>query len=547
MTISEVYEAIQATVACIQTTSKLWVLKIEDTNGGLYFDMAPKLDFAKYEVNLIELDGKGPVPNTKFFNLFIGFLAKPANWWAYLVQKPEKKPRSILVLKSTLQQCGKNIITDFIGDKVLGEHLHYATSDLEKILGRFNSPIQARKLIVMNESGMSSAEWHKFNGHLKSFITEEMVSIERKGIETKRIRDFTGFMGNTAYFKRLGNVLNHPDASGVVMRYLLSRDLSDFKPQEISATKMKVDIMRDQLPSPIRFIIDYITSRVENGTSMQSHTSLYQKYLEWCGENGEKILTSKVAGKKFSEIGIESKQVRTGSGKREWQYILDYSKIIAKLCESSLETISQKIILPQPECHNRVADRKNKPSPNTSKDKKASNQDDSTQALFDYVTEDTCALVASTSGTSETSKRPEPVIGEPETIELPESNKPISKNTNTPPKEIPADSSNPNKLSSAILLARAQRDERLRKKVVELGEDSDVFVTITKKDRLDSIAFQDRMETDSQMCGYTEEVEEDPKEYMNMTVWERLIGEEIIRRSLEEDGITSSWLDTDKE
>ena len=222
------------------------MLKIEDTNGGLYFDMAPKLDLAKYEVNLLELGGEGvklinlidrvvtkglilyhninfllyplnsPVPNTKFFNLFIGFLAKPAveinpeimdpilwhtkniisnenvelheylwKWWAYLVQKPEKKPQLILILKSKLQQCGKNIITDFIGDKVLGEHLHYATSDLEKILGRFNSAIQARKLIVMNETGMSSGEWHKFNGHLKFLITEGMVSIERKGIETK--------------------------------------------------------------------------------------------------------------------------------------------------------------------------------------------------------------------------------------------------------------------------------------------------------------------------------------------------------------------------
>ncbi|CAB4401585.1 unnamed protein product [Rhizophagus irregularis] len=36
-----------ATVACIQMTSRLWVLKTEDTNGGLYFDMAPKLDLAK--------------------------------------------------------------------------------------------------------------------------------------------------------------------------------------------------------------------------------------------------------------------------------------------------------------------------------------------------------------------------------------------------------------------------------------------------------------------------------------------------------------------
>src|SRR6266542_1753908 len=101
------------------------------------------------------------------------------------------KPWTILILKSTLQQCGKNIITDFIGDKVLGSHLHFATSDLKKILECFNSAIQARKLIVMNETGMSSGDWHRFNGHLKSLIMEGMVTIERKGLESKRIEDFT--------------------------------------------------------------------------------------------------------------------------------------------------------------------------------------------------------------------------------------------------------------------------------------------------------------------------------------------------------------------
>ena len=62
---------------------------------------------------------------------------------------------------------------DFIGDKVLGPHLHFATSDLGKILGKFNSPLQGKKLIVMNETGMSSGDWHKFNDHLKSLIMEE--------------------------------------------------------------------------------------------------------------------------------------------------------------------------------------------------------------------------------------------------------------------------------------------------------------------------------------------------------------------------------------
>ena len=98
-----------------------------------------------------------------------------------------------------------------------------------------------------------------------------MVTIERKGLESKRLDNFARYMvtsnqdalikidiedscvvcydvlsrcrGNTAYFKRLEKVLDHLDISGVVMKYLLSRDISDFEPQEIPATKMKSDIM----------------------------------------------------------------------------------------------------------------------------------------------------------------------------------------------------------------------------------------------------------------------------------------------------------------
>ena len=128
-----------------------------------------------------------PPPNIKFFNLFLGFKAPIIeidstfidpiiwhienvwcngdkvlseyilNWFAYLVQHPNKKPGTVLVLHS-LSRSGKNILTDFIGKEVLEPELFFATSDLRKVLGRFNSCIQAQKLILLNKAGMASGE-----------------------------------------------------------------------------------------------------------------------------------------------------------------------------------------------------------------------------------------------------------------------------------------------------------------------------------------------------------------------------------------------------
>ncbi|CAG8810491.1 9835_t:CDS:1, partial [Dentiscutata erythropus] len=116
-------------------------------------------------------------------------------------------------------------------------------------------------------------------------------------------------------------------------------------------------------------------------------------------------------------------------------------------------------------------------------DKKADKQKNLTQALFDYVEEEAEAPVASTSGTSETSKTsnlPEPKIVERsqkdqlETSKLLEPIKPISEVLDTSPKKT--DSSKPiNEIPSAILLSRAQHEERLRKRAIELGEDPDIF------------------------------------------------------------------------
>ena len=180
-----------------------------------------------------------------------------------------------------------------------------------------------------------------------------------------------------------------------------------------------------------------------------------------------------------------------------------------------------------------------------------------TQDLFDSIIDQPKYSVASSSKSTNISLPPEIEHVEPsddkskpsiENIKSVENKPKISPvlSTNDEPKtsneETPTQISYPPGYQT-----REQREIRLRQKAIELGEDPEIFITITDKDKLDSIAFRDRMQTDARMCGYAKEAEENPSEYMDMTVRERLISEEIIRRSLEEDGITTSWLDTDEE
>src|SRR6266498_3652408 len=94
------------------------------------------------------------------------------------------------------------------------------------------------------------------------------------------------------------------------------------------------------------------------------------------------------------------------------------------------------------------------------KDKKADKQDDSTQDLFNYVSEQAEVPVTSTSGTSETSKTPELLINKPKVSKPPKSNESSNEVVNLSPKEtsVKRDLPKPNEVLSAILLSRAQQE-----------------------------------------------------------------------------------------
>ncbi|RHZ76065.1 hypothetical protein Glove_207g24 [Diversispora epigaea] len=654
---TEVYDVIQTVLACVVfPQSRIWISKHKKPDGSLIFKMGPKLGFGGLNINLVELGGESIglkslidriydnegiiyddidfmpyLPNatpskTNFFNLFLGFKAKPApqinynlinpitwhieniwcngdkalseyvlNWIAFLVQYPNKIPGTILVLRSP-PRYGKNIITDFIRKSLFGPELVFSTSDLGKILGKFNGCVQGRKLIIMNEAGMLTGEWHKSNDHLKSLITEDYITIEHKGLEPFDCGHFPGFMvlsnhdapirveqgdgrivcldvslrckGNFKYFGQLGKILNHPDTPGSFMSYLLDRDLLDWNPEKnIPTTKMKTETMQEHLPNPIRFIIDHISLWSENQVENPSTDLLYQAYRTWCEANGEKPFTNSIFGKKIKmKISIERK--RAGSGKREWQYILDQSKIVAKMRESICEIeefsdtpkdnppidsstgmpiFNVPEITPKPEKDTAEAltpDR-NEKGKGTSSAPPFTNM---TQELFDSIIDQLESSVASSSKSTNISLPPEiehvEVIDDkpksPEIIEesaknepeispvLPVSNESKS-NNEAPPQQV----SYPPGYQT-----REQREKRLRETAIKYGEDPDKFMTITEKDKDLSLIFKDKMISDAEMIQFAKDTDDDPDTLMDkdMDRRARLICIEIKIRKHEDDG-----------
>ncbi|CAG8713987.1 14139_t:CDS:2 [Cetraspora pellucida] len=399
------------------------------------------------------------------------------------------------------------------GKKVLGSELFYATSDLGKILGCFNSCIQAHKLIVMNETGMFSEDWNKYNDHLKSLITEDYLTVECKGTEPKVIKDYAGFMvlsnhdaslwiemgdhhivcfdvsscykGNMVYFKNLAKELEHPNAPNVVMAYLLSLDISDWNPQDIPATKMKTDII-----------------------------------------NGENPFTNKKFGKTPPTIGIECKQARI-NGKRDWVYTLDRSKIMRKLRESGID-IEEFSNTPQGKISSNastdipvfnvseIVDPKGKEIVSTPP------TTNMTQDLFNSKTNE--SLVASSFKSIDISPPPEIIhveLVDDKSEPVSEIIKPVNDKVesseiieliNDP--EISPDLSVNNEPKT---INEEQREIRLRQKAIELGENPDKFITITEKDRDLARIYYDKIMADVKIIEFARSDGVDSENYMKLS------------------------------
>jgi hypothetical protein len=163
--------------------------------------------------------GSMPVPNG-YLNLWQDFAVKPRrgewalfddhlydvicggnesyynwlmDWLAHLVQKPQEKPGSAVVLKSEIKGTGKSMVVEFLR-RILGVHA-MSVSHTEHVVGKFNGHFLRNILLGLEEgfwAGNKAAE-----GVIKNLITEPYITIEQKGVDPISARNYTRLLVTT--------------------------------------------------------------------------------------------------------------------------------------------------------------------------------------------------------------------------------------------------------------------------------------------------------------------------------------------------------------
>lgn len=296
-------------------------------------------------------------------------------WFAHILAKPRVKTGVVPLVKSA-PGCGKNVFVTVFTDYILNSNLTIVTSDAEKIASRFNGIAEGKIFLCLDEAVDS---WNRaLNNKMKNFITEPTRTIEKKGLESYTVSDYSNYMyttnndfasiieegdrryvciranskykGNSKYFDNFVSKLHNIDAGRHLFHYLLSLDLSNFDVRKIPQTDYKRELAFKQASSAVEFLIALrqrilVDANTEDSASINSDdgfgfsdfsewieykkvpsSELYRIYVDWCESARAKILSQKSFSSSLRDSGIESKRTK---------HCVEYS-ISPELIESAL-------------------------------------------------------------------------------------------------------------------------------------------------------------------------------------------------------------------
>lgn len=126
--------------------------------------------------------------NVEFFDYFI-------RWLAHIVQRPWDKTKVMPIFMSPAEGTGKSMFFNWFGKVVLGRQYYYSTAKTQHIVGRFNSMMEGRLLVVFNE--VRRQDTKDDVSTLKDIIDAPTITIEQKGLTSYEADNFCNFASTT--------------------------------------------------------------------------------------------------------------------------------------------------------------------------------------------------------------------------------------------------------------------------------------------------------------------------------------------------------------
>lgn len=112
------------------------------------------------------------------------------DWLAQMVQAPQVKMGSAIVLRSPEKGTGKSLVLRFV-QRIFGQHARTA-SHLDHIVGKFNGHLEDTVFFGVEEGFWAGNK--QASSTLKTMITEPTLAVERKGLDSESKPNFTRVM-----------------------------------------------------------------------------------------------------------------------------------------------------------------------------------------------------------------------------------------------------------------------------------------------------------------------------------------------------------------
>lgn len=291
------------------------------------------------------------------------------DWLAHAVQRPQEKPGSAVVICSSQKGSGKSMLLRFLR-KIFGRHL-YTAARAEQLTGKFNGHLE-ETLIFGVEEGLWAGS-HANNSVLKDLITAEQISIERKGLDSKNVPNYTRFifLSNEDWVVPVGT--DERRYFVLDFEHERAKDQSYFDPiyeqmeEEGGIEAMLHDLMEREIKANLRnppktegllkqrvhgldgcdrFLVELATEgeadakNLEVGICLNKHKPVaVPKALVWrvaesfaAGRHEERALQTRL-GAKLKALSVEVVEKRTASDRRSFVFppLPDFQRRVADL------------------------------------------------------------------------------------------------------------------------------------------------------------------------------------------------------------------------